>query len=199
MVRKTKEEAEKTRERILTEAKLLFEKQGYADTSVTQICENSGVTKGALFHYFSNKEDLFKEIWTDLQKKMDAEAREAAISARSKTDHYAAFLAGVGTYLKWASRPDYQQIVLTDGPAVLGMSGWYEADNSLGRDNTMAGMKWLGKQGLIDPELAVPLAILFHNALNGAGFAISRGGQGINAENAMAAFQAMLKGMASGS
>ena len=195
MVRKTKDEAEQTRARILGEAKKLLEKQGYADTSIAKICEKSGVTKGALFHYFSNKEDLFREIWTDLQQQMDEKARAAAIAARSKTDPYASFLAGTRTYLEWATRRDYQQIVLTDGPSVLGMSGWYEADNSLGRSNTMAGMEWLARHGKIDPELVEPLAIMFHNALNGAGFAISRGGAGIDADNAFKAFTLMLKSM----
>lgn len=196
MAKRSKEEAEKTRAIILREAKKLFQKQGYADTSVSQICEKAKITKGALFHYFPNKEKLFEEVWTSLQLKMDNAARKAAIAARSKTDPYAAFLAGIGTYLEWATKPDYQQIVLIDGPSVLGMSGWYEADNHLGRENTMAGMQWLAKLGLVKPELAVPLAVLFHNALNGAGFAISRGGQGVTAENTLKAFEVMLKGMA---
>ena len=196
MVKRTKEEAEKTRTLILREAKKLFQKQGYAETSVSQICENAEITKGALFHYFPNKEKLFEEVWTSLQLKMDQAARKAAIAARSKTDHYAAFLAGIGTYLKWATRRDYQQIVLIDGPSVLGMSGWYEADNHLGRDNTMAGMQWLARHGLVKPELAVPLAVLLHNALNGAGLAISRGRKGVTAENTLKAFEVMLKGMA---
>ena len=195
MVKRTKEDAEKTRERILAEAKTLFEKQGYAATSIVQICEACGITKGGLFHYFSSKKELFTKIWTDLQKEMDTASRNAAIAARSKTDPYAAFLAGIKTYLDWASRPDYQRIVLTDGPAVLSMSGWYEADDELGRDNTMAGMQYLAKHGKIDPELVMPLAVLFHNALNGAGFAISRNSGDVTPETAMHAFEVMLKSM----
>lgn len=195
MAKRSKEDAEKTRAVILRQARKLFEKQGYAETSVAQICEKAKITKGALFHYFPNKDSLFEQVWNDLQIQMDASAREAAIAARSRTDHYAAFLAGIRTYLEWATRPDYQQIVLIDGPSVLGMSGWYEADNHLGRENTMAGMKWLARHGLIKPDLAVPLAVLFHNALNGAGFAISRGGNDITAENALEAFETMLKAM----
>lgn len=199
MVRKTHADAEQTRERILAEAKLLFEKQGYAESSIMQICEKSGVTKGALFHYFPNKESLFKEIWTDLQKQMDASSRDAAIAARSDSDPYAAFLAGIRSYFDWARRRDYQQIVLTDGPSVLGLAGWYEADSHLGRDNTLAGMRYLAHKGKIKPELSVPLAVLFHNALNGVGFAITRGGEGVTVENAMEAFEVMLKSMASDS
>lgn len=195
MVRKTKAEAEKTRERILKSAKKLFEKQGYAGSSIGEICKESGVTKGALFHHFSSKENLFREVWTNLQKKMDEEANIAAIAARSKTDLYASFIAGCRVYLTWASRPDYQKIVLTDGPSVLGLAGWYEADNELGRDNTMVGMRWLAKHGKINGDLLEPLAIMFHNALNGAGFAISRGNAGISPESALKSFEYMLRSL----
>ena len=195
MAKRAKEDAEKTRERILTTANKLFEKQGYSATSVAQICDLCDITKGALFHHFSNKESLFKEIWTKLQLEMDQASRQAAIAARSTTDHYAAFLAGIKTYLDWACRKDYQQIVLIDGPAVLGMAGWYEADDILGRENTMSGMRWLARHGLIEEDLLEPFAIMFHNALNGAGFAISRGGTGITPENTLKAFETMLRSM----
>ena len=153
MVRRSKEDAEKTRAVILREAKKLFQRKGFSETSVAEICDKAKITKGGLFHYFPNKENLFQEVWTRLQIQMDTAAREAAIAARSKTDHYAAFLAGIETYLDWATRPDYQQIVLIDGPSVLGMSGWYEADDHLGRDNTMAGMRYLASQGLVAPDM----------------------------------------------
>ena len=195
MVKRAKEDAEKTRELILATATKYFEKQGYSATSVAQICDECDITKGALFHYFPNKESLFKEVWTKVQQAMDQASREAAIAARSKTDHYAAFLAGIKTYLDWACRRDYQQIVLTDGPAVLGMAGWYEADDILGRENTMSGMRWLARHGLIDDSLLEPFAIMFHNALNGAGFAISRGGKGITPESTLQAFEIMLRSM----
>ena len=195
MARRSKEDAEKTRDSILVEARKLFEKQGYADTSIAQICDAAEITKGALFYHFPTKEDLFRQVWTDLQMQMDQASRKAAIAARSKTDIYASFLAGIRTYLDWATRKDYQQIVLTDGPSVLGMSGWYEADDHLGRDNTLAGMTYLAKHNKIDPDLAIPLAVLFHNALNGAGFAISRSDGDITAESAFEAFEVMLKSM----
>lgn len=193
MVRKTKEDAEKTRSRILAEAEKLFVEQGYVDTSIAQICEKSEISKGALFHYFSTKSDLFKVVWTDLQFRMDESCRNAAIAARSKTDVYASFLAGTRMYLEWACRPDYQQVVLKDGPAVLGMAGWFGADNKLGHEQTMAGMTYLSTHGNLDPELVIPIAVLFHNALNGAGFAISRDVPGITPESAFKAFEAVIR------
>ncbi|MCC9196072.1 TetR/AcrR family transcriptional regulator [Arthrobacter sp. zg-Y820] len=41
----------------------LFSSQGYAKTSVQQIVDAAGVTKGALYHYFNSKDDLLFDIY----------------------------------------------------------------------------------------------------------------------------------------
>lgn len=51
-----------TRQRILTAAVGLFSKNGFAGTSMRELCEAAGVTKPALYHYFATKEDLFRRI-----------------------------------------------------------------------------------------------------------------------------------------
>lgn len=55
-----------TRERVLAAAEELFAEQGYDATSVQQVVARAGVTKGALYHYFSAKEDLLFEIYHTL-------------------------------------------------------------------------------------------------------------------------------------
>lgn len=195
MARRTKADAQRTRRAILAAARRLFETRGYAETSLAQITEAAGITKGALFHHFAGKEALFREIWTALQREMDEEARKAANAARSPSDPYAAFLAGCRTYLGWASRPDYQQIVLIDGPSVLGLAGWYEADDDLGRQNVRAGIDYLASKGIVDPARVPALSVLVHNALNGAGFAIARGEAEIDAPGLMSALEAMLRAL----
>ena len=51
-----------TRERILQSAIELFGDKGYHATSIQEICDQAGVSKGALFHYFSNKNEILFEI-----------------------------------------------------------------------------------------------------------------------------------------
>ncbi len=51
------------RERILAAATELFAEQGYAATSVQQVVDRAGVTKGGLYHYFGAKEDLLIEMY----------------------------------------------------------------------------------------------------------------------------------------
>ncbi|MEO1323924.1 MAG: TetR family transcriptional regulator [Pseudomonadota bacterium] len=195
MAKRSRLDAKKTREALIESATRLFEDQGYAETSIADICEELDITKGALFHHFPTKRDLFLEVWTRLQVAMDEEARTAAIAARSLTDPYSAFLAGCRTYLKFASRRDYQKIVLIDGPAVLGLKGWYESDHDLGTQNVKAGVRYLAKKGIVAEQRVSALAVMIQSALNGAGFALARDESGITVEDVYDAFESMVKGL----
>ena len=195
MAKRSKLDAEKTRERLIEAAGRLFGAHGYAETSISDICDDLGITKGALFHHFKTKEALFREVWTRLQVEMDTEARRKAIAARSLTDPYAAFMAGSRTYLNYVARQDFQQIVLIDGPAVLGQKGWYESDHDLGIQNVTAGVRYLAKKGRVAPENVEPMAILLQSALNGAGFALLRDPDAATAERFYAAFETLVKSL----
>ena len=195
MPKRTKEQAAETREALLRAARELFTNQGFAATSIAAIVAAAGPTKGALFHYFSSKEDIFLEVWTALQLEMDAAARDAAAAARSKTDPYAAFLAGCRVYLDWAMRPDYQSIVLIDGPSVLGMARWHELDFQLGMNNMTRGAAYLASQGLVPEDRIRPAAVLLQSALNGAGFALASSYRDVTREELFASFEALLRGL----
>ena len=53
-------------ERILAAASRLFARQGFALTTVQEIVEQAGVTKGAMYHYYASKDDLLQQIYTRL-------------------------------------------------------------------------------------------------------------------------------------
>lgn len=63
-------------QRLLAAATRLFAEQGYDRTSVQEIVEAAGVTKGALYHYFGSKEDLLQEVYARVlrlqQERLDA-------------------------------------------------------------------------------------------------------------------------------
>jgi AcrR family transcriptional regulator len=63
MARSTTTKATAVPERLLAEATRLFAERGYDRTSVQEIVEAAGVTKGALYHYFGSKDDLLHEIY----------------------------------------------------------------------------------------------------------------------------------------
>ncbi len=195
MPKRTPEQAEEPRRAILDAARQLFETEGYAGASVASIVKLAGATKGALFHHFASKEALFLEVWKSLQLEMDTEARAAASAGRSKDDPYSAFLAGTRAYFKWAATPAYQQIVLVDGRAVMGLARWQESDDRLGRNNVEQGVRYLARKGLISEEGVVPLSVMLLHALNGAGFALTRKDAGITADTLFDAFEELLRGL----
>lgn len=195
MAKRSKADAKKTRENLISEATRLFETKGYVDTSINEICVDLDITKGALFHHFKTKKDLFVAVWTRLQEEMDRDARQAAYAARSLSEPYSAFLAGCRVYLKYARRRDYQKIVLIDGPAVFGLRGWYERDHDLGARNVHAGMRYLAKKGIVASHRVEPLAVMVQSSLNGAGFALARQEEGITADSIYEAFEAMLRAL----
>lgn len=63
MARKTKQQAQETRNHLLDVALRLFSEQGVSATSLSDIAKAAGVTRGAIYWHFKNKADLFNEIW----------------------------------------------------------------------------------------------------------------------------------------
>ena len=70
MPRKAKEEAEKTRARILASALSLFSKKGYAHTTLTDVAARLGMTKGAVYWHFASKEALLLALVDEMQEKV---------------------------------------------------------------------------------------------------------------------------------
>lgn len=62
MARSTKEEAVETRNRILDAAEDIFHAQGVSRTSLADVAQAAGVTRGAIYWHFKNKDDLFEAM-----------------------------------------------------------------------------------------------------------------------------------------
>mgnify|MGYP006284825789 CR=1 FL=1 len=78
----TQQRGEKTRARILDAAAIGFAEQGYDSTSVAEICHRAEVSKGAFYHHFSSKQDLFMELLQHWLSGLDAHL--AALRARNE-------------------------------------------------------------------------------------------------------------------
>jgi len=61
-MRRTREDAEKTRVQILDEAIDIFSRKGYSDTTLDEVAQRAGVTKGAIYWHFEDKLDLFRQV-----------------------------------------------------------------------------------------------------------------------------------------
>jgi len=90
MPRKTKEEAEKTRARILASALSLFVKKGYEHTTFTDIAARLKMTKGAVYWHFESKEELLIELvriaFERFQRQIDELMPEGELTFPAVTD-----------------------------------------------------------------------------------------------------------------
>jgi AcrR family transcriptional regulator len=68
MMRRTKEEAEQTRQDLLDAALSVFSQKGYAATRLEDVASVAGVTRGAIYHHFGSKEDLFSALIEEANK-----------------------------------------------------------------------------------------------------------------------------------
>jgi len=69
----TQQRAEETRASILDAGASAFAEQGYDGAGVAEICQRAGVSKGAFYHHFSSKQDLFLELFQRWLAEVDGE------------------------------------------------------------------------------------------------------------------------------
>ena len=175
MARRKPEEAAETRRAILASARELFTEQGFAATATTDVVARAGVTRGALYHHFADKTDLFRAVFIDLEQQLNDTVLATATEAADGGDARAVFLAGCRASMTFAGRPDYRQIATVDAPAVLGQDEWHALDVSLGLASMVAGLDLLHAAGRLDQVPDRPLAILLFGALTEAALAAARG------------------------
>src|SRR4029077_4458612 len=106
-----------TRASLLKIARRFFAERGYADTATEEIVRRARVTRGALYHHFKDKQDLFRAVLHEEQSRRPAKCTKAA----TKENHPGRPLITANeAFLEACLDPAVQQIVLIDAPAVLG-------------------------------------------------------------------------------
>ncbi|BBZ41962.1 TetR family transcriptional regulator [Mycobacterium conspicuum] len=122
------ERAAETREALVTAARPLFAAHGFADVALETIVRAAGVTRGALYHHFTDKTELFAAVFEQVEAEV-AERMAQAIVAAQQTDPIEVMRLGTDFWLDACSDPEVQRIVLVDAPAVLGWTRWTEIGN----------------------------------------------------------------------
>lgn len=191
MARRTAEAAAQTRADIVSAARALFAQNGYAATTTAEVASRAGVTIGAVFHHFKGKVDLFSAVFDELDREMDAYARERAVKAGGGLK---GFLEGFRAFLEFARNQDYHRIVLVEGAVVLGDTGWHTRDMLRGLGTITRAVEGLIAAGEIPVQPVKPLAILLLGAMNESGFALARGEAGVSINGCVAAMERLLKG-----
>jgi len=172
VARRTAQDAARTRTAIVSAARDLFTSKGYAATGTNDVVILAGVTRGALYHHFTDKADLFRAVFIELVHELNDFVLSEAVG---HDDLFEGFLAACRASMTFMGRPDYRQVALVDGPAVLGSTEWHALDASVGLGSMEAGLKILHRAGRLGQVPDRALAIVLFGALTEAGLAASRG------------------------
>lgn len=173
MTPRRSEQAEVTRTALVAAARALFTERGYAATSTTEVVERAGVTRGALYHHFPAKDDLFRAVFEQLEAEVTEHVAEEALAG---ADPFEQLRVGSRAYLDVCLDPAVQRVVLVEGPSVLGWERWQEIEQRYGYGLVAAGIEAAMAAGLIETQPVEPLAHVLFGALTEAGMVVARAG-----------------------
>ncbi len=115
--RSNRERSADMRARLIAAARRLFAEEGYAETSTPEIVEAAAVTRGALYHHFTDKQALFRAV---VQAEAEAVADEIEQRTAPTMSALDALRAGARVWLDAMKAPGRTRLLLVVGPAVLG-------------------------------------------------------------------------------
>jgi AcrR family transcriptional regulator len=167
------ERSDATRKALVGAARELFAEKGHARTSTEEIVRRAGVTRGALYHHFRDKADLFEAVFIELSKEIFGRVGEAA-NAAGPVGTWEHFVVGCGAFLDTCLDPEVRRIVLLDAPVALGWERWHDLDTKHGFAVVQKGLQAGMDAGVIDRQPVDPLAHMLIGALHEAALAIAR-------------------------
>ena len=165
------ERTEATTAALLDAGRELFAQDGYAATSLEAVVARAGVTKGALYHHFASKRELFAAVYEREQHRL-ARHMAAAYDAGGK-DPWKAFEAGCRAFLEAILDPGVQRIVLLDSASALGWEGMRAGEVTSER-MLHEGIRRAIDAGAIPKRRVEPLAALLLGAICEAAMTIAR-------------------------
>ena len=167
------EHAADTRGALITAARHLFAAHGFDGTGTEQIVAEARVTRGALYHHFRDKADIFRAAMAEAA----ADVATRLIDEQLATDAQspmAEIREGVSAFLDVCVDGDFQRIVLVDGPRVLGSDAWEDLVEQYGRGILEEWLERCVGTGDLDEMPLRALARLLIAMLTEASLAIAR-------------------------
>jgi len=161
-----------TRAALVAAARPLFAAKGYAAVGTDEVARAAGVTRGALYHQFAGKEELFAAVF----EQVEAEVTER-MSARllSGDGEPAALLHdGIDAWLDACADPEVHRIVLLEAPAALGWERWREIGQRYGVGLVEAAVRMLIEAGVLADQPVRPLAHVLVGAFEEAALYAAR-------------------------
>lgn len=167
-----------TRQALVETARRLFTEQGYAATGTEEIVAGARVTRGALYHHFRDKTDLFRAVMEQVAREVAEDLINAGLSTLENGQPATAWTEvrdGLRAFLDLCvATDDFQRIVLVEGPVVLGPEAW---DDLVAKHGSNLLAEWLSRataEGSIAPTPIQPLTRLLIAMISESSLYIAR-------------------------
>lgn len=162
-MRRTQEDrSAATKAALMTAARELFTARGYADVPADEVVRAAGVTRGALYHHYGDKQGLFRAVFEELEREMTVAIRAAMDGA---PDVGSALVLGLSAFLDICESVEVQRIGLTDAPAVLGWATWRAIETEHGLGLITDALSQAIEAGALPPQ---PVGVLAQLVLSAA-------------------------------
>ena len=155
-------QGEATRAALIGSARELFGLHGFADTSTDEVVARAGVTKGALYHHFHGKDDLFRAVFEQVQR----EVSDQAVAEFLGPDSWDALVRGCDLWIRAHLDPSIRRIVMQDARAALGADEVRAIENRYGAVALRGALRKAVHAGVLEPQPLRPLALLLMGALS---------------------------------
>jgi AcrR family transcriptional regulator len=162
-----------TKDALIAAARPLFASDGFGRDGTEAIVRAAGVTRGAMYHHFADKTELFAAVFETVEAEVTARIG-AAVAASGETDPIAAMRLGARTWLDACAEPEVHRIVLLEAPAVLGWERWREIGMRYGMGLVQALIAHAIEVGRIPKQPVAPLAHVMIGALDEAALYLAR-------------------------
>jgi AcrR family transcriptional regulator len=164
-----------TRAALVAAARELFAQRGYAAVGTEEIVQSAGVTRGALYHHFPGKRELFRAVYEDVEREL---VERIAAGAMAGGDPLEALHAGAVAFPESCEDPAVQRIALLDAPSVLGWEEWREIGLRYGFGLVQGAVRAAMDAGLIEEQPVTPLSHLLLGAIDEAAMLVARADDG---------------------
>jgi AcrR family transcriptional regulator len=182
-----------TKAALIAAARELFVSKGYFATGTEEIVARAEVgTRGALYHHFPDKEALFRAVFDQVQADL-----AAATIVNDRDDALDLLTAGLQQFLDAsAGNRDVQQVLLIDGPAVLGWEQWRHLEAQYGLGAITSMLDAAVAQRVIPRQPTAPLAHMLLAAVDEAALYIANASDRRQAhQQARQALKRLLRGL----
>ncbi|SDE05727.1 TetR/AcrR family transcriptional regulator [Streptomyces prasinopilosus] len=186
------QQREQTRQALVRESRRLFSTLGYGSVGLSEIVHAAGVTKGALYHHFSSKADLFRAVLEQVQQEV---AERIAETADAREDTWEQLVSGCRAFLTVSTDPTIQRIMLVDGPAVLGWSEWRAMNETTSGRHLAQVLGDLIDEGVFAAQRVEPLTHLLSGAMNEAALWLATSTDPRNPDDVQDALVSMLESL----